>query len=54
MKNLKTLQYNAGHCRAATAELEHKLHTENIDIALISEQYTYQYMAIPKSRVKGL
>ena len=53
MKSLKILQYNAGHCRAATAELEQKLLSENIDVAIISEQYTssvYGYNKIESGR----
>jgi len=53
METLKILQYNAGHCRAAAAELEQKLMAENIDVALISEQYTssiYGYNKVESGR----
>jgi len=57
METLRILQYNAGHCRAATAELEQKLLAENIDVALISEQYTasiYGYNKIESGRAMVL
>jgi len=36
MEKIKVLQYNVGHCRAATAEMEQKLIANDIDGALVS------------------